>query len=314
MVNKFSYYGYNGVLTQDIEADTTSFTTSGLSALNPDNLPCYVRITDGNNASFGHLTNAETINIISMSGNTVTNCERGAGVSIGGGAAKAWAAGSYCVQLITPEAFNSFVQVEKTALRTASAGGTANAITATFSPEVTELSNGQSFLIQAQYANTVTNPTLSINGLPAKTIIKENNQPLELGDILGANFWMELIYDASLDKFQLLNPSMINFAEKNIFGIGQEYTGNIANERAVDVTYLNDTGKTIFVSINASTPVDAGGVDVYVSFFVNNKLSGFGHTKYGFTHTTISVPVPNGSTYKLTATGACSIQSWAELR
>lgn len=90
------------------------------------------------------------------------------------------------------------------------AGGTADAITATFTPAIAALpaAPGTLFvLVRAGAANATTTPTFSPNGLTAKTIVKGNNTALTVGDIVGAGHWLYMQYDATLDKWVLLNPA-----------------------------------------------------------------------------------------------------------
>ena len=87
----------------------------------------------------------------------------------------------------------------------AQASGSANAITATFDKPIS-LTNGKRVLIRATLANTSSSVTFAPNGLSAKPVVKGNNLPLEIGDILGEGFWMELIFDGSFDKWVLQNP------------------------------------------------------------------------------------------------------------
>lgn len=88
----------------------------------------------------------------------------------------------------------------------AAAGGTADALTATYSPVITALVNGTKFLVEAASANATTTPTMNVNGIGAKTIVKGANSALAVGDIGGSGHWLELTYDSSLDKFVLSNP------------------------------------------------------------------------------------------------------------
>ena len=87
----------------------------------------------------------------------------------------------------------------------AQASGSANAITATFDKPI-NLTNGKRVLVRAVQANTSSSVTFAPNGLGAKSIVKGNNVPLEAGDIAGAGYWIELIYDSSFDKWVLQNP------------------------------------------------------------------------------------------------------------
>lgn len=101
-------------------------------------------------------------------------------------------------------------RIQSAANTSAVAGGTADALTATFSPAITSLPVAPgtlSVLVRAASANTTTTPTFATSGTAAKTIVKGNNQPLVVGDIAGAGHWLDLQYDATLDKWILQNPA-----------------------------------------------------------------------------------------------------------
>lgn len=91
----------------------------------------------------------------------------------------------------------------------ATVGGTVDAITATFSPVFASLAAcaGIVLAIPLAGANATTTPTLAIDGLTAKTIVKGSNTALAAGDIPGGDFVGLFVYDQSLDKFQLINPA-----------------------------------------------------------------------------------------------------------
>ena len=91
----------------------------------------------------------------------------------------------------------------------ASAGGTADALTATFSPAPRMWPNGVPFLVRAASTNATTTPTFTANSgtLAAKTIVKGANAALVAGDIAGAGHWLLMQYDLTLDKVVLLNPA-----------------------------------------------------------------------------------------------------------
>src|SRR5690606_39317329 len=97
----------------------------------------------------------------------------------------------------------------------AAAGGTADAITATYSPAVTSLTNGMTLYVRAALANTTSTPTFSPNGLAATTIVRANNQTLVAGDIAGAGHWLELQYDTTLSKWVLQNPARPELATQS---------------------------------------------------------------------------------------------------
>jgi hypothetical protein len=89
------------------------------------------------------------------------------------------------------------------------AGGTADALTGTFVPAITLLTNGMRVYVRAASANATTTPTFTPapGVIAAKTIVKGNNLALAPGDISGAGHWLELQYDQVLDKWLLLNPA-----------------------------------------------------------------------------------------------------------
>jgi len=192
------------------------------------------------------------------------------------------------------------VMFRKRTSSVASAGGTADAITADFSPDVAAYTDGMVVHVRAAAANTSTTPTFKADALAAKTIVKGNNQALVAGDIAGAGHWLVLKYDQALDKFVLLNPSQ----GVNALGSGQTWQPP-GGGRSIGVTYTNTTGKPIQVAIRvASTSsqvwtLTVGGVGI--TTLSNNGVDG-----------TIFAVIPPGATYVLT--GGTVLNAWAELR
>lgn len=91
----------------------------------------------------------------------------------------------------------------------ASAAGTADAITATFTPVVTALANGMTLYVRAAAANATTAPTFTPNSgtIVAKAVVKGAGIALAAGDIHGTGHWIELQYDSTLDKWVMKNPA-----------------------------------------------------------------------------------------------------------
>ena len=108
---------------------------------------------------------------------------------------------------LTPQNIADYMAavVRSLGIPTAAAGGTADAITADFTPNVA-LTNGATVIVRAGAANTTMTPTFSPDGLTAKTIVKGNNMALVAGDIAGAGHWLEMNFDTTLDKWVLQNP------------------------------------------------------------------------------------------------------------
>ena len=89
----------------------------------------------------------------------------------------------------------------------AEAQGSADALTAHFTPEVKELENGLTVHVRAREENTGTSPSFNADETGAKPVVKGNNLPLAIGDIAGAGHWLEMQYDEALDKWVLQNPA-----------------------------------------------------------------------------------------------------------
>jgi microcystin-dependent protein len=86
------------------------------------------------------------------------------------------------------------------------AGGTSDAITATYTPSITALSDGQILAFRATAANLTTTPTFAPNGLTARTITKNGGQALAIGDIPGNLAEVALRYNVANTRWELLNP------------------------------------------------------------------------------------------------------------
>lgn len=100
----------------------------------------------------------------------------------------------------------SLGQVQDGVLNWVDGGGTADAITATYSPAITALVNGQICNVRATAANATTTPTFAPNGLTARTIKKLGAQALLAGDIFGNDHELHLRYNSSGPHWELLNP------------------------------------------------------------------------------------------------------------
>ena len=188
-------------------------------------------------------------------------------------------------------------QVQKGAMHSAVAGGTADIITATFSP-VPVLTDMMEFHVRASAANATTTPTFNPNALGALTITKTGGVALGAGDIYGAGHELKLAYRASPARYELMNP-----ATPVGIGYGQTWQ-NVAASRARNTTYTNSTSAPIFIALSVNDTVNTnlviGGVAVGQSNASNiiSVLSGI---------------VPVGVTYSWASTTGV-IQLWSELR
>lgn len=98
-------------------------------------------------------------------------------------------------------------QVQGNPLSWVAAGGTADALTATYSPAVTTLTDGMLLRARASAANATTTPTFAPNGLTARTITKLGGTALLAGDISGAGHELLLVYRLSATRWELIDPA-----------------------------------------------------------------------------------------------------------
>jgi len=99
-----------------------------------------------------------------------------------------------------------WVLKRRTVIPRAVAAGTVDVITVDFVPDATPLVDGDLVQIQHTGANTVA-PTINPDGAGALGTYKGANTPLVAGDIPGADYWGLYIFDASLNKLQMINPA-----------------------------------------------------------------------------------------------------------
>jgi hypothetical protein len=90
------------------------------------------------------------------------------------------------------------------------AGGTSDALTATYTPALTALSDGQICFVRATGANATITPTFAPNGLTARTITKLGGAALGVGDIAGSLAEIVLRYNAANTRWELFNPSNVS--------------------------------------------------------------------------------------------------------
>lgn len=106
------------------------------------------------------------------------------------------------------------------------AGGTVDAITATYAPAVTALVDGQVLNFRASGANATTTPTFSPNGLTARTITKLGGTALVAGDISGNLVEVIVRYNLANTRWELLNPAIAPvIANTKIAAIGFIFDG-----------------------------------------------------------------------------------------
>ena len=129
----------------------------------------------------------------------------------------------------------------------ATAAGTVDAITAAFTPAVAALPTAPdtlSVLVRAAGANLTTTPTFKADGTTAKTIVKGANTALAAGDIAGAGHWLRLDFDATLDKWVLLNPAT-GVTSTTVPDATTTVKGKVALATSAEITAGTDPNKAI---------------------------------------------------------------------
>lgn len=205
--------------------------------------------------------------------------------------------------------------VQMASYSAAVAGGTANALTGTYTPSITVLPVAPgtiSVLLRAASANTTTTPTFSINGLAAKTIVKGDNRALDYADISGAGHWLDLQYDATLDKWVLKNPAKsvvlstsTQGSFKNLKASSTGLSANVtvtADEVVLEsATNTYQTARTVSLTISGASS-GANGLDtgaLAVSTWYSVWVIWNGTTTAGLLSLSETAPtMPSGYTHK----------------
>lgn len=142
--------------------------------------------------------------------------------------------------------------VSSAPLPIAAGGGTADAITADFSPDVA-LTDKKVVLVVATAANATTTPTFAPDGLAAHTITKFGGQALVAGDIRAALHVLILEYNLANTRWELLNPV---FTQTSVSGNAATVTTN-ANLTGAVTSVGNAT--TVVTNANLTGPVTSVG-------------------------------------------------------
>lgn len=186
------------------------------------------------------------------------------------------------------------------------AGGTVDAITATIAVGAA-YADGMIVRIQATGANTSATPTLNVNSIGAKTIVKLGNMPLSAGDIAGADFVAQLHYDLSLDKWVLENPattaSFASFKNLKITTTGTNATVTLTSDAVVieNSATVGRTIRNVSVSINTATTganaLDTGTIAASTWYYIHVIYNPTTNTVAGLASLSATSPtLPSGYT------------------
>ena len=130
------------------------------------------------------------------------------------------------------------------------AGGTADAITATYSPAIT-LTDLTLCAFTATAANATTTPTFAPNGLTAHTITRRGGAALIAGDIPGQYAVMLLEYNLANTRWELLNPA--NSVKADKFATARTIDG-VSFDGSANITVI---APATDAATTKATPVDA---------------------------------------------------------
>lgn len=114
-------------------------------------------------------------------------------------------------------------QVQDAAYVTASAGGTADALTASLAPAITAYAEGPVYAIVPASNNATTTPTLNLNSIGAKTIVKFGSTALAAGDLVADELAL-LTYNATDDNINLLNPATAQAVDTALQNVVEDTT------------------------------------------------------------------------------------------
>lgn len=134
----------------------------------------------------------------------------------------------------------------------AAAGGTVDAITATFSPAIT-LADQTIVAVVAAGANATTTPTFAPNGLTAHTITARGGGALVAGDIAGAGFVALLEYNLANTRWELLNPSASSAS-----GTVTNISGNLDSPKLVIANNGSDVTTSAGITSDGTSQIELG--------------------------------------------------------
>jgi microcystin-dependent protein len=105
--------------------------------------------------------------------------------------------------------YAAFGQVQDGLSNWTIAGGTSDALTATYTPALQAINDGQLCFVRAAAANATTTPTFAPNGLTPEVITKQGGVALAIGDIPGNLAEIVLRYNLANTRWELLNPAFL---------------------------------------------------------------------------------------------------------
>lgn len=194
------------------------------------------------------------------------------------------------------------------------AGGTADALTASFSPSLTALTDGLSVRVRAVNANATTTPTFIPNSIGSPlTITKKGGNPLVAGDIPGNLSELILTYNAANTRWELLNPSSTatvaavasQTSFKNLKGIwASNTTATFTADQVLVMTsafspfLLTSYSQTLNTATSGAGGLDTGSTAASTWYYVYAIYNSGGATTSILMSTSATSPtMPSGYTF-----------------
>lgn len=173
-------------------------------------------------------------------------------------------------------------------VRWAIAGGSADAITASYTPANAALADGLILGFRAAAANATTAPSFNADGLGAKTVVKQGGAPLAPGDIAGALAECIIRYNAANARWELLNPVASSFTTGDVkttlktvadSGWVMMNDGTLGDASSGATTRANADTQALFALLwtnvsNANCPVSGGrGASAAADFAAHKTIA-----------------------------------------
>lgn len=155
---------------------------------------------------------------------------------------------------------------------TATAGGTVDALTATYSP-FTSLYDRAVFFLRVNGGNTSTTPTININTSGVKAIVKDGN-PLLPNDLLGV---VILMYDLTNDWYELITPRGINLSTNQLEAIANANAPTLANPFATMSDVATPTLAEVLDTDNKTGQTNIVSNDGKSIVSINNGVASIGY-------------------------------------
>ena len=185
------------------------------------------------------------------------------------------------------------------------AGGTADALTATFTLPTTVLKDGQLFNIRASLANTTSTPTFAPDGLTARTIVADGGGALAASDIKALGEVI-LRYNLANTRYEYVNR--VGLAD------GSVTAAKLATDSVTTVKILNGNVTTAKLADNAvntdkvfrnATLVDSGSGVLSTTLSTEGTIASAATTNLGSVTTTNIISITG--TTGITALGSSAV-------